>query len=245
MPSTLPGRWRGRCRPAARLHRWPGVCDCSVLEMDAEIRMLPRRLAGRAVGVLTRAFEEDPILSYYLHHGPRRALASRTFFGEILRSGLSSGRVYGAIGDDWVLGVAVWMPPDAPNPSLGKRTRSALSQAFVRALFPRTADELFRGFAEIEHLHPAVPHWYLMFVGTDVAFQGRGIGSRLLAPVLQLADATGTLCYLETPFPRTHEFYRRLGFEIRSESHPFQGAPPLWTMTREPTAATGSPTAER
>jgi GNAT superfamily N-acetyltransferase len=208
--------------------------------MHAEIRRLPSRLAGRAVGVLTRAFDEDPILTFYLHNRRRRAVAYRTFFGEIIQSVLPFGHVYGVIGDDRVLGVAVWRPPDAPKPSLANRTRSAFSEAVVRTLFPRTAGELFRGFAKIEQLHPSASHWYLMFVGVDLGQQGRGVGSRLLAPVLELADATGTLCYLETPFPRTHEFYRRLGFEIGTESHPFRSAPPLWTMIREPRDATDS-----
>jgi ribosomal protein S18 acetylase RimI-like enzyme len=187
-----------------------------------------------------RAFDEDPIFTFYLHNRRRRAVAYRTLFGEIIQSVLPLGHVYGAIGDDRVLGVAVWRPPDSPKPSFANRTRSALSEALVRTLFLRTAGELFRGFSKIEQLHPSASHWYLMFVGVDVGQQGRGVGSRLLAPVLELADATRTLCYLETPFPRTHEFYRRLGFEIGSESHPFRGAPPLWTMIREPRDATDS-----
>ncbi|GAC1671877.1 MAG: hypothetical protein PVS2B2_03700 [Candidatus Acidiferrum sp.] len=42
------------------------------------------------------------------------------------------------------------------------------------------------------------------------------------------------LCYLETPFPATHDFYRRLGFELGPATHPFEGAAPLWTMIRLP-----------
>jgi ribosomal protein S18 acetylase RimI-like enzyme len=116
---------------------------------------------------------------------------------------------------------------------------SALRERVVRALYPRAADELFRGFAKLEPLHPSEPHWYLTFVGIDSRLQGQGIGSRLLAPVLQQADASSTLCYLETPFPRTHAFYQRLGFEIASQSHPFRGAPPLWTMLRKPGRGSG------
>jgi hypothetical protein len=58
-------------------------------------------------------------------------------------------------------------------------------------------------------------------------------------PVLQQADAAHALCYLETPFRQTHVFYQRLGFQITSESHPFRGAPPLWTMLRQPGRGSG------
>ena len=86
----------------------------------------------------------------------------------------------------------------------------------------------------MESLHPEEPHWYLAFVGVDPAAQRSGVGSRLLSPVLAQADAAGRLCYLETPFPETHQFYRRHGFELGKAARPFQGAPGLWTMLRNP-----------
>jgi hypothetical protein len=55
-----------------------------------------------------------------------------------------------------------------------------------------------------------------------------------MAPVFEAADAARTLCYLETPFPQTLSFYRKLGYEISSEPRPFPGAPQLWAMTRRP-----------
>jgi hypothetical protein len=45
-------------------------------------------------------------------------------------------------------------------------------------------------------------------------------GRSLLAPVLEIADQTKTLCYLETPFPRTHAFCERLGFVRHAEHNP-------------------------
>ena len=86
-------------------------------------------------------------------------------------------------------------------------------------------------------MHPEEPHWYLAFVGVDPALQRTGVGSRLLAPVQALADHDGLPCYLETPFPETHAFYRRLGFEVATLTQPFAGAPGLWTMVRPPAAA--------
>ena len=202
--------------------------------MDIEVGILPRRLSGRATGVLGRAFDQDPILTYYLGRGSRRAAAYRMFFADVVQASLPFGHVYAATSGGQLLGVAVWKPPDAGGDSLRTRINSQLRGLVVRALFPRAARELFRGFANIGSLHPSVPHWYLMFVGIEPGWQGRGLGSRLLMPVLQRADATATLCYLETPFRGTHDFYRRLGFDIASESYPFPGAPPLWTMIRKP-----------
>ena len=105
-------------------------------------------------------------------------------------------------------------------------------------MFPRASQGLFGGFAALEQFHPIDPHWYLAFVGIEPTIQSRGIGRALLAPVLKIADQTNTLCYLETPFPRTHEFYERLGFARRGEHSPFVGAPQgVVTFVRDPNPA--------
>jgi GNAT superfamily N-acetyltransferase len=108
--------------------------------------------------------------------------------------------------------------------------KSALRK--VRALFPGKGRCIFEGFAATQVLHPSCPHWYLCFVGVHPRMHATGIGTELLRPVLQQAERDGTCCYLETPFPQTHAFYERLGLQIASKGHPFAGAPPLWTMTR-------------
>lgn len=198
------------------------------------ITRLPAERVTEAVGVLSRAFAEDPVLTFYLNEPSRRTRAYRAFFGNVIRAHLRFGHVYAGMIDDYVAGAAVWRPPEAGAPTLRDRLRTFTAELTVRALFPRTADGLFRGFDATKVLHPNEPHWYLLFVGIDTDLQGKGIGAGLLGPVLELADGTGTLCYLETPFPRTHAFYRRLGFQIASESHPFVGAPSLWTMIRRP-----------
>lgn len=202
--------------------------------MEPTVGQLPERHVGEAVNILVRAFRDDPILTFYLSDPRRRASAFRAFFGNIVRAHLRFGHVYTALIEDDVVGVAVWRPPGAGEPTFHDRVRTLQTQLRVLLLFPRTAGKLFRGFAATQALHPYQPHWYLFFMGVDPGVQRRGVGSRLLTPVLQLADKTRTLCYLETPFLRTHSFYRRLGFEIVTESHPFTGAPTLWTMTRQP-----------
>jgi GNAT superfamily N-acetyltransferase len=120
------------------------------------------------------------------------------------------------------------------SPSRQFQRRSDRNHSIVKSRFSRRAPALYRGFAAIKELHPAKPHWYLAFVGVDPAFQSGGVGRKLTAPVLKIADREGTLCYLETPFPRTHAFYGRQGFELGLATHPFKGAPELWTMVRAP-----------
>ena len=187
-----------------------------------------------AVDVLSRAFDEDPVFTFYLYDPRRRKFAYRPFFGDFIRSNLRFGHVYVALMGQRVVAASIWRSPGAGEATPKERFQSFVATLAVRIFFPKTAKGLFQGFHAMHALHPKEPFWYLGCVGVDTDLQGKGIGTRLLEPVLDLADRTNTLCYLETPFPRDIAFYRRLGFEIASESHPFVGAPTVWIMTREP-----------
>jgi GNAT superfamily N-acetyltransferase len=189
---------------------------------------------GEAGHLLARAFAADPVITYFLAGAQRRRIALPAFFRAIILENLGRGHVYGAWEQGRLIGVAVWTPPEEIRPALGIQFRARANHAIVRLLFPWRTRGLYRGFGATASLHPTVAHWYLAFIGVDPSRQGEGVGRQLLAPVLERADAGEVLCYLETPFPATREFYQRLGFDLGPEARPFQGAPPIWTMVRRP-----------
>jgi ribosomal protein S18 acetylase RimI-like enzyme len=199
--------------------------------MDVEIGPLPRQRVRAASLLLTRAFANDGILTHYLAGRRGQRIAIPAFFCAVIHEHLAT--TYAATAGPELVGVLSCAGPDEPRPRLGARIR--LLQ--VRALFPRSSRQLLAGFRSMERLRPPQPHWYLAFAGVEPALQGHGIGEALLRPVLQQADSDAVPCYLETPFPRTQALYRRLGFEIVSESHPFKDARPLVTMIRKPSTA--------
>ena len=193
--------------------------------MNVGVGRLSSSECGRASRLLARAFAEDPIITWFLYGRLRRRIAFPAFFRAVLEEMLPSGHVYAAHDDGNLIGVAAWLPPDAQEADAVARRSAARQRALVRILFPRASNGLFLGFAAMEQFHPAAPHWYLAFVGVEPTIQSHGIGRTLLAPVLKIADQTETRCYLETPFPRTHKFYERLGFVHQRELNPFIGAP--------------------
>jgi GNAT superfamily N-acetyltransferase len=196
----------------------------------------------RGAHLLARAFAADPIIAHFLGGFVRRQFAFPAFFRAIIREHLEGGHVYSAWEEGRLIGVAVWSPPEGitrSNPRL--KAQAELDHRIVRALFPKRSRGLYSGFAATASLHPHEPHWYLAFVGIDPQFQGQGVGQKLLSAVLDAADIRGGLCYLETPFPATHKFYERLGFELGTQATPFEGAPPLWTMLRRPRIVKVSP----
>ena len=64
---------------------------------------------------------------------------------------------------------------------------------------------------------PDEPHWYLQLLATHPDWQRRGLGAQLMEVAFEQADSAGEPCYLETERPELVAYYRRYGFEVRSE----------------------------
>ena len=84
--------------------------------------------------------------------------------------------------------------------------------------------------------HPKEEHLYLFTIAARRQARGRGLGGRLLEPVLAAADAAGLACYLENTNPANTRFYTRHGFRPAGMIELGPGAPPMQAMQREPQA---------
>jgi ribosomal protein S18 acetylase RimI-like enzyme len=78
-----------------------------------------------------------------------------------------------------------------------------------------------------------VPHCYLAILGVDPEAQRRGLGSRLLRPVLARCDRERVPAYLESSKEANIAFYERHGFAVTDEVALPRG-PRLWLMWRRP-----------
>jgi GNAT superfamily N-acetyltransferase len=202
--------------------------------VEERVRQIGRGEVAAAASLLARAFAADPFIGHFMADPRRRRLALQPFFAAVLHEVIESRTVYVSERGETLAGVAAWLPPTPEPPTRRARWRSGWASARVRLLFPRAAPQVWAGFEILGEKHPRDPHWYLAFVGIDPAEQRRGLGRQLLEPVLEQADHEGQLCYLETPFPDTRAFYRKLRFDETAEIRPVAGAPPIWTMTRPP-----------
>lgn len=77
------------------------------------------------------------------------------------------------------------------------------------------------------------PHYYVRDVGVLPEAQGRGLGTALLRPTLDLCDRNGLPAYLEASSARNALLYERLGFQLTAELR-VAGGPPLRLMLRPP-----------
>lgn len=201
--------------------------------MEMATRALPRAAAQtvRAAGVadvgqvfatLTLAFAADPPCRWmypdpaaYLRHFPAFA---RAFGGASLehRTALHCGA-----------GAALWLAPgDAPD-------AEGLTDVVETTVGEREQGGAWSLFAEMDRLHPRAPHWYLPLIGVEPAWQGRGLGEAMLAPVLAQCDADGLPAYLEATSARSVTLYERLGFR-RVATIDIGGCPRIVAMLRRP-----------
>jgi GNAT superfamily N-acetyltransferase len=197
--------------------------------MTVVVRKAELTDSGPLATALARAFYDDPVMTWLIPNDARRVKRLTTLFDLELRyvhlpheetyttAELSAG--------------ALWGPPDKwrTPPVSVLRTLPRLGLALGVRL-PAS----LRFISTIEKVHPRQPHWYLAVLGTEPASQGKGVGSALLAPILQRCDRDGTPAYLESSKESNISFYRRHGFEVTSTIDLPRGGPRVWPMWREP-----------
>jgi GNAT superfamily N-acetyltransferase len=96
---------------------------------------------------------------------------------------------------------------------------------------------LLRSLALMESNHPRERHVYLPAIGVAPEWQGKGIGTALLRPMLERCDREGLPAYLEASSERNRACYERNGFVARDALQLPGGGPPLWPMWRDPSSA--------
>ncbi len=176
--------------------------------------------------VLARAFYDDPVTAWFYPHAARRLRHGRRFFAIRLRQLAVHGLIYTT--EDRT-GAALWAPPGRWREDFRQSLRML---PMLPVLLPHIVRST-RAVREIERRHPVAPHYYLSVIGTDTAKQGGGIGSALLAPMLDHCDETGAAAYLESSKESNLPFYTRHGFAVK-ECIELPEGPPLWLMWREP-----------
>lgn len=181
----------------------------------------------RVIEVLSRAFDDDPWVNWLARKGSGRAAAIRELFAVSLRDlALRHGECFTT---ESLEGAALWIPPGEWKVRLWDQMR--FLPAAIRISGAGRILEIGKGTTSIAKAHPTQPHWYLLQLGVDPPMQGKGIGRRLMAPILERCDRDHIAAYLETAKESNLPFYRRDGFEISSE-HPIQGGPVVWGMFR-------------
>lgn len=201
--------------------------DKSHIALEPDLMLASHRDA-RQVGLITAdAFSQDPFNRWLL--GTQAGIRG-VFVPLAQHVYVPKGCSY-RIADE---GAAMWMLPGGddriPFWGLKKLQFNAIFRASRGAIA-----RIDKAVAAMEAAHPRFPHAYLFTIGVRPRSQGKGLGRRLIAPVLAACDRTSTPAYLENSNPANHGFYTSCGFEICGDPmHPEPGCPPLVPMLRQP-----------
>jgi ribosomal protein S18 acetylase RimI-like enzyme len=180
---------------------------------------------------LASAFFDDPVTSWMFDDPEIRSGQLRRWMRFVVDMGLTRGHVYTA-GEN--MAAAVWSPPDV---TLFDEVWGPGMLEILRGLLGERAGEVIQPLARAMSLQPLdEPYFYLFTLGTHSDHQSRGLGGRVLEPVLALCDAQVLPAYLESSNPRNLPFYERHGFEVMGEIHLVEGGPIIRPMQRKPRA---------
>ncbi|MBA7665440.1 hypothetical protein ES703_73510 [subsurface metagenome] len=185
-----------------------------------------------AAEVLSRAFQNYPLLQYYFHDELKRKKIALYFVSFAIFSGIRYGEIYAASPN--LEGVAIWFPSDNYPVTIWKLVRSVpLSVIFGFGRYGGGRMRQLGGYVDAVHQRLApFGHWFLQVIGVDPQFQGKGYAGKLLKPMLARIDEEGLPCYLETFDENNVSFYEHFGFAVIEKSNIPETNFTNWAMLR-------------
>ena len=174
--------------------------------------------------ISAEAFHEDPVMNWTF--GGNASIPA--VFDHLARDVyLPRGQCYLLEGQ----GATMWLGPgqskEVPMLSMASLALKIFGRAGAKALARTLALDktMIAG-------KPKTPHMYLFSIGVVSAGRGKGLGGRLMQPMLEACTREGLPVYLENSNPANHGFYSGLGFEVMGGSIAPDDAPPLIPMWR-------------
>jgi ribosomal protein S18 acetylase RimI-like enzyme len=176
---------------------------------------------------MARAFSDDPVWRWFIP--PDDFIGRMMIFGDgVLRhSAIPAGPVFTT--DDGV-SAAIWTEPEHQDTP---EVESALGAIFA-SCFGSNLKRFLEAVGLMATRRPAVEHWYLAGVATHPDWQGQGLATSVMRPILERCDAESIPAYLEATNERNVPFYRGHGFEVMDTLALPSTGPRLYLMFREP-----------
>lgn len=175
---------------------------------------------------LAAAFEDDPVVGFVWPDADKRRRRAERNFAAQLNALWKRRLVYT---DDDFSSIAVWA-----RPGEWEIPAAAVARVTVTAVHNRVKMSSLLAYLRTDALHPKDEHWYLEFLGTVPESQGKGLGGKVLGPVLEQADAEGMPVWTWSSNRRNLGFYHRQRFDVVDELPFAKGGPPIFPIRRDP-----------
>ncbi|MCQ4208396.1 GNAT family N-acetyltransferase [Streptomyces longispororuber] len=214
--------------------------------MGVRVRRAQESDRDLVVRLLDESFRDDPVSNWVFPGEEHRLARHAGLMGVFTDVTLAEG--YIDLAEDGSA-VALWMDmPDAPHDGAGGEGHEGHEghggegdqddvPAQVRAVVDPDNERVEQIARWTTEIHPeGRAHVYLWMIGVAPGRQGEGLGTALMAPVLERCDREGLPAYLEASNPRSRALYERLGFVFTGTALDLPDGPSMWPMWREPQA---------
>lgn len=183
-----------------------------------EVTPLEASRAAQAGATLGRALVSDPLWTAIVRDPERRSYMMGSVFTGVTKATIAARGVAEEVAD--MTGVALWLPPGREMGLLAMVRSGLAMPRFVMSLPRQDRKRMMASLRQVGERRTALmpdPHWYVVAIGVDPEFQGRGLGSVLMRHGIARADGDSKPIYLETETEGNVAFYRRLGFDVIEE----------------------------
>lgn len=183
------------------------------------------------VGLLDAAFQDDPVSRWVFPGDEHRRTTHPRLMAAFTDIVLAEGRV--DVTEDGTA-CALWLP--VPEGEHGDEDEAAADgPAELRAEIDPDNERVELIGRLTADVHPAGrAHEYLWMIGVAPDHQGQGLGTALIASVLDRCDCEGLSAYLEASSARSRALYERLGFNPVGPALTLPDGPRMWPMWRDP-----------
>lgn len=187
------------------------------------------------VRLLDEAFQDDPVSSWVFPGEAYRRRTHHRLMAAFTDAVLADGRI--DLTEDGAA-CALWLPVPADGHT-GEESGGGADDgpAQVREEVDPDNERVELIARLTDGIHPSGrAHEYLWMIAVAPGRQGEGLGTALIASVLDRCDREGLPAYLEASSARSRGLYERLGFEFTGRALDLPDGPRMWPMWREPQA---------
>ena len=195
---------------------------------------LDKSAVHRVGMALSRAFMQYPLFTYCNPNAAHRERTLHKIFELIMYGALLKGTVYATSSN--CEGIAMWLPPNDAYISTVQMWGVLVSMpSVVKAGMGTLLKGIAIGDWETQNRKELAPfpHWFLWLMGVDTPYQGHGMASTLMRPMLSKIDTEGMPCYLETYIEKNVHIYEHFGFRVVKACMVPKTNLSYWAMLRE------------
>ena len=185
-----------------------------------------------ATEVLTRAFEDDPVVRYFLsgHEKDYPEGVHKLFGYQCLMYIEMELPIFGTVRNNRITGIACL---SGPEKKIRPDSLFEADKEFEAFMGPNSFGRIKR-YMKLNKKHtPEGLHHYLAGLGIHPDFQGQGFGRLLLDKVHEITEShqTSTGIYLETAKLKNVELYKHFGYNLLA-TEKLDGIVDKWYMFR-------------